>query len=66
MSYECKMSRRDEILVEKAISAQPLSRRDKICGENIAYLTARFIAGADDFYQYQIPDGIEEQLTINH
>ena len=43
---------------DKDIIAVIKSRRDVICGENVAYLTARFVAGADGFYQYQIPNGI--------
>ena len=49
---------RDKILVEKTTPIKPLSRRDKICRGNIAYLTARFVAGASVFYQYIIPNGI--------
>ena len=54
---------RDRILVEKAISAKPMSRRDMICGGNVAYLTARFVVGASGFYQYQIPNGIKTRYS---
>ena len=36
---------RDRILVERTTPIKQLSRRDKICKGNIAYLTARFVAG---------------------
>ena len=58
MNNVAKSPVRDRILVEKTIPAQPSPVRGDICRGNIAYLTARFVAGASVFYQYIIPNGI--------
>ena len=64
MNIVAKSPVRDGILVEKTTPIKQLSRRDRICGGNIAYLTARFVAGASVFYQYIIPNGIKNNYEL--